>query len=258
MLTLLAESKTMSAQQRPVDASELAAHTPVFQEQASLIMDNIQQMSVAEIASRMGISSQLASKARELAFDFPHSLTGYEAIFGFTGEAFRGLEAGSLSADALEKAKNELKFISSVYGILNSHDIIKPYRSEFSKPVAPEGKTSIQYYKPKVTIEMAKLLKNTGPVDVINLLPADADKCLDWKLLRAFAKVHKVVFQVPDNKGGLKTPLAKRLKELRGIMARTILMDDIKSFKELTEFESPHFIFSPQHSKPLLPVFIAD
>ena len=258
MLILLAESKTMASQQKQIDPSVFDQHTPVFEEVADAIMANIEQLSPGDISEILGVSHQLAIKSRSLAYDFPHKLTGYQALYGFTGEAFKGLDATSLSEDGVNNAFQDLKFVSSVYGWLNASDIIKPYRCEFNKPIAPGRKTPIEVFKPKNTVELVKEIKERKIQDVINLLPGDADKCIDWKIARAFAKVHKVCFRVLTPDGNLKTPLTHRLKELRGLMARTILNENIQSFKELTEIESDHFVFSPVDSKPLLPVFISD
>ena len=248
----------MSSDQMTIDPDVFKEHTPCLENLADLIMNRMASLSPAEIASILGVSNSLAIKAHNLAYDFSHKQTGYKAIFGFTGEAFRGLDAKTLSPEAIENAALNLRFISSVYGILKADDIIKPYRSEFTKEIAPGPSTPVKTFKSKVTVEVVRYIKENKTGDIINLLPGDADKCLDWKIIRAFSSVHKIVFQTFDSSGRLKTPITQRLKELRGIMARSIIENDIKSFQELTRFESPHFVFSPKDSKPLLPVFICE
>lgn len=258
MLTLLAESKTMSSNLHEISDELYLNHQPPFEETADSIMLYFQKLQPSEIATKLGISQSLGLKAHELAYDFPHKITGYPALEAFTGEAFRSLSASTLSEEAKKRALTDLKFISSVYGLLNVSDIIKPYRCEFNKPVNEKNQTPIQIYKPKITSALVKYIKENNIKEIINLLPGDADKCVDWKIVRAFAKVHKVVFQIitPDDK--LKTPIAKRLKELRGLMARQILEKGISSFHDLTTIENNEFVFSPEYSKTLLPVFITD
>ena len=257
MLTLLAESKTMASQQGAVSENEFKAHSPLLENIADSLMLHIEKMPVNELAETLGISNSLAVKTYGLAFDFPHKVTGYQALFAFTGEAYRGLDIGSVNPEILERTRQTLKIISSVYGILSPYDIIKPYRCEFNKGIFPDNKTPIQIFKPKVTVALVNYIKEQKITDIIDLLPADADKMIDWKIVRAFSPVHKICFQTIDNQGRLKTPIAKRLKELRGIMYRTILTENIESFQQLTKVDSPHFIFSPADSKPGLPVFIS-
>lgn len=258
MIILLAESKTMSGELLPQTPESLAAATPVFEEKASLLMHDLSEMPIDEIAEGLGVSHQLAVKAHNYAYDFSFKSTGNKALYSFTGEAFRALDAKTLSVEAVDKATKDLKFISSVYGFLNAGDIIKPYRFEFNKPLAPGNLTSIQYYKSLVTSHVVNLIKEEEVTEIINLLPGDADKCIDWKIVKAFIKVYKICFQNVGGGEKLTTPYSKRIKELRGSMARTILMENIETFKDLTEHPTADFIYSPDYSKPGLPIFICD
>ena len=257
MISLLAESKTMSSLQPQVAEDIYLEHKPVFESHADAIMDYFSQLSPGEISSMLGISQSLGIKARNLAYDFNYKGTGYKAINGYTGEVFKGLDIDSIPKDLLVDLNDKLRIVSSVYGLLKPEDIIKPYRCEFNKSITKDHKTSVQVYRQKITIEFSKYIKENKVKDVINLLPADADKCFDWKIIRAFTSVHKIVFQVYNEKGNLKTPSTKRLKELRGLMFRTILENVITNFEDLKSFDSPYFLFSKEHSKTLLPMFIS-
>ena len=256
MLTLLAESKTMLMEQSEVTASDFNLYKPVLEDTADMILSYLADLSPNQIAENLGISNSLAIKAHNLAYDFPYKQTGIKTIYAFIGDAYRGLDIKTLSSDIVKNSDTSLRIISSVYGILKPSDIIKPYRCEFNKPITKENKTAVQIFKQKITVDLVNYIKKNKVNDIINLLPGDADKCLDWKIIRAFVPVHKVVFQTFDSKGRLKTPIAKRLKELRGLMTRCILEQDIQSFKDLQKVKSEEFIFSPVDSKPLLPVFI--
>ena len=258
MLILLAESKTMSSQEMEVSSELFNNNRPPLEDIADSLMQYVENLTPLQIGDILGISPQLATKAHNYAFEFPNKSSGYKAIHGFTGEAFKALSADTLSSQALENADKNLKIISSVYGILNPSDIVKPYRNEFNKQIFPDDKTPIQVFKPKVTIELVNYIKKNNIKEIINLLPGDADKCIDWKIVRAFTKTYKIQFQSLENTGRLKTPIAKHLKELRGKMARQILMEGISTFQELIQSESEDYIYSPQHSKPMLPIFLAE
>ena len=257
MLTLLAESKTMASNQSEISPDLFKQHTPVLENIADSIMEYLASLPINEISKNLGISNQLAIKAHNFAYEFPHKVTGIRALKAFIGEAYRALDVNSLPEEVFLNIDDKLKIISSVYGILNPSDIIKPYRSEFNKPISADNNTAIQIFKPKVTIEFVKFIKENKVSEIIDLLPADADKCLDWKIIRAFASVQKICFQVFSNQGKLKTPIASRLKELRGLMARNILANNITSFDLLKSMETEHYVFSPEYSKTGLPVFIA-
>ena len=257
MLVFLAESKTMSSEQLPLASSEYENHMPLLEKMADAIMSNISHLSPPEISEKMGISGQLGVKTLNLAYDFANKTIGYLALEGFTGEAYKGLEAFTMTKEGKDNAAKDLRIISSAYGYLRPSDIIKPYRLEYNKEICPDDMTPIKYFKPKVTVEIVKEIKEANIKDIIDLLPADADAMLDWKIIRAFAKVHKICFKVMKSDGSLKTPIAKRLKELRGKMSRFIFENGIDSFNQLISTESPDFIYSPLDSKPGLPVFIS-
>ena len=258
MLLFLAESKTMSGTQMGVDPKYYHEHCPVFEKMADTLMERIESLTIGDLSQILGISNQLAIKAHSLAYDFPHKLTGYKALDGFIGEAYRGLDVKTMSTESISRANDTLRIISSVYGLLRPNDIIKPYRCEFNKPIGVDNVTPIKLFKSKITIELVNHIKSNKINEIIDLLPGDADKCIDWKIVRAFASVQKICFQSISPEGKLKTPIAKRLKELRGIMARTILMEGISTFKDLTTFKSEHFIYSEHDSKPGLPILIAE
>ena len=246
----------MSNRQVTIEPPVFLDHKPILEEMADSIMEYMVNLAPSKIAEILGISNQLAIKAHSLAYDFPNKLMGCRALYAFTGEAYRGLDVKTMGESAIINANNNLRIISSLYGILRPSDIIKPYRCEFNKNIGPLQQAPIKIFKPKVTVDLVNSIKDNKIKDVINLLPGDADKCIDWKVIRAFSKVHKICFQTITHEGKLKTPVTGRLKELRGIMARTIFEEGISSFSDLTQIKSNHFIFSPEDSKPGLPVFI--
>ena len=252
----MAESKTMSSEQISVSEEDFSSHRPILETMADETMAFISSLSVNEIAELLNISHSLAVKGAAYAYDFPNKKSGYSPLDGYTGEVFKAFNASSLSKNERNKTDESLRIISSLYGILKPSDIIKPYRLEFNKNCAP-GNTSItKFLKPKVTIEFVKFLKESNEKEVIDLLPADADGCLDWKIIRSFSKVHKISFKSIDPSGKLKTPIAKKLKEMRGKMARFIIDNSFSSFSQLSKAENEDFFFSIHDSKPGLPVFI--
>lgn len=257
MLTLLAESKTMLADQSAISESDFKNHEPSLERMADDVMRNMANLSPSEIAEILGISYPLAVKSHSFAYDFPHKITGYPSIKGFIGEAFKALDIKTIPDFSAESADTSLRIISSVYGILKPSDIIKPYRCEFNKKICPGNLTSQQYFKSKITVELVNYIKENQIREIINLLPGDADKCIDWKVVKAFATVYKICFQNISTDGKLKTPIANRLKELRGLMCREIIKQKIGIFETLKYLEHSQFIFSPNDSKPGLPVFIA-
>lgn len=256
MIVLLAESKTMSSQEEEISQQTYKAHEPTLEAMADKTMAYISSLSSEEISERLGVSGNMARSISKMAYEFPFKSLGYTAIKGFTGVAFKAFRAEDLSQGNLEYAQNHLRIISSLYGILRPCDIIKPYRLEFNKNCGPANENITKYLKAKTTISLVKFLKETAVKEVLDLLPSDAAKLIDWKIIKAFAKVERVSFQFIDSNEKLKTPGAAKLKELRGKMAREIIEKEIKEYKDLIKTESIDYLHSKEYSKPGYPVFL--
>lgn len=257
MIALIAESKTMNTDLYTRDKAVIAPRTPEMEIVADETMAYLHTIDKSELSHRLGISPSLSTKAQKLILDYPNKELGKEAIFIYTGEVFRALKASTLSEDALNIAKDRLRIISSLYGLLRPDDFIRPYRLEFKKEGGPDGTKLSSFLRPKITVNFVKFLKERGETEVIDLLPKDASDCLDWKIIKAFAKVTKINFKIIEDGNRLKTPDTGTLKKLRGLMLRDILENNINSFEDLCRFTSQHYLFDPVNSKPGLAQFLA-
>ncbi len=140
MITLIAESKTMSSSLDPISEAEMQSHRPLFEDDARKIMEFVRSNDVEELAMRLKVSIPMASKALRLAYDFTDQSQGGQAITEFTGEVFRALDVATLLPEDLKFASGRVFIISSLYGMLRSEDFIRPYRLDFSSDCDPEGK----------------------------------------------------------------------------------------------------------------------
>lgn len=242
MLTLIAESKTMSDHELPVTESQFEKSKPAGESVADEVMRLISGKSVGEIAERIRISARLASKVLRMAYEFSNKSLGITAIEAYTGVVFRALDYRSLSMTEKERLTDRVNIISSLYGWLNTDDIIKPYRTDFTTRLAPGDTTFQTYWRKDVTIALLKRLQATGMTNVLDLLPADAAKCVDRKLVKRFAKVWKVDFKEMKEGGVMRTPPAGRLKELRGNLLREIITRDITTTQQLIRLEADDFM----------------
>ncbi len=83
------------------------------------------------------------------------------------------------------------------------------------------------------TIALVRELEKNNSSTVLNLMPNDAAKTIDWKLVKAFAKVYKVDFKELIDGGSFKTPKPHTLKALRGELLRAIIAQNITDPKSL-------------------------
>lgn len=223
MLILIAESKTMAPCDRIADAAALAAHRPAADAGAADIVASLRGLDAAALAAVVKISALMAARLARMLYDFADKRTGAAAIEAYTGVVFKVFAYPTLSAAARGRTDRQVRIISSLYGWLRPRDIIKPYRFDFTTPLAPGGKTFAAWWRQRVTGLLLEDLRAEGSGEVLNLLPADAARCIDWKRVAAEARVWRADFREVQPGGGLRTPNAGRLKTLRGNLLRHIV-----------------------------------
>ena len=257
MLLLIAESKTMSADETIISKDDYLKHIPSGERLADGIMDYFSKLSVGEISAVTGFSASLSNRLHAFAYEFPNKNLGIKAIEAYTGVVFKALDYPALSDNAKLLCQGNVRIISSLYGLLYPEDIVKPYRFDykiknFSLPKTENWNSGLPVEalrRKSVTIDLIKELESGSHSDVVNLLPADASSCVDWKLIRRYAKVWKMDFVEfkSDEKGDgsapvLKTPNASKLKTMRGLLLRQILQDNISDIDELKRIVSNDYI----------------
>ena len=254
-MILIAESKTMASAETEVSREEFAECRPLFDGIANAIMDSLRVRTPEQLAAEAGITLRLAASLRRMIYEFPNKSTGLRAIEAFTGVVFRQLRLAGYDAAQKKFLQDNVRIVSSLYGWLRPDDIVKPYRFDFKSHVAPLGETLMKYWKKNVTIAMAQDLRAKGDTVIIDLLPSDAAKCVDWKPIKQFANVYKVDFKMYDGTDVMKTPNAGRLKELRGRLLDLIVRNGISSPADIASMESSDFM--PDPAGPRYPSYLS-
>lgn len=230
MFVLIAESKAMSERQQAVSAAARAVHVPVFEGEAAEIIGRLRGLDNSVLAGDFKLGPQNVARLRRSIDEFTDKSAGLRAIDAFTGVVFRALDAASLDDAALQRG---VGIVSSLYGLLRTDDVIKPYRLDYLMKAAPDGRSLAAWWKPRVTEALANVIREHGHSEVLNLLPADAAKCIDWKLIGGVASVYTAEFKQYGSGGSLKRPSSEYLKRLRGTLLRHIIVEGISSAEEL-------------------------
>lgn len=203
------------------------------------------EWSVDEIAYALRISSSLAAEFKRRAYEFPNKATGCKALEAYTGVVFKALDYASLTQEEKTGADKNIEIVSSLYGLLRGSDIVKPYRLDYTTRIAPDGGSMAGYWKPLITPILMETMAADGEDEILDLLPADAAKCLDWRWIKRSAKVVKVDFRSIEDGGTLKTPHSTLLKTLRGRLLRDIVQNDIRTFSDLMGYQSSTMCVDP-------------
>jgi uncharacterized protein len=153
------------------------------------------------------------------------------AIYAFSGDVYRGLDAYTIPKEKLEKLQDTVRIISGLYGILKPMDLMQPYRLEMgTKFPVGKHKNLYEFWKKKITQALNEELKDNELL--LNLASKEYFKAIDGKAL----KVPVITASFKDFKNGEYKMIMTFAKLARGHMARYIIdtnantIDDIKAF----------------------------
>ncbi len=228
--------------------------TPIFIEKSSYLVNKLQKLSVKQIKKLMSVSDEIAALNFERFYNwkFPFDDHAKPALFVFTGEAYRGLDANSFSEKDLDSCNEKLRILSGLYGLLRPSDLILPYRLEMgtSLKVTPKVTNLYKFWGDKITEALNDEL-NEGEV-VVNLASNEYSKVVDFKKIKS--KVVTCVFKEERN-GEYKT-IMTFAKRARGTMSRFIIQNDIENVEDLKGFDSDNYVFNSEMSSDDEYVFI--
>lgn len=246
MRILIAESKTMGECTAPVAPDLLREYRPLLDSPVTLFMKKWGEWPIEEIVSTLKISPMLAAEFKRMAYEFPNKATGCPALEAFTGVVFKAFSYSTLTPEEKERADNSINIVSSLYGLLRGDDIVKPYRLDFTTRVAPTGESMAAYWRPLISPMLLESMREDKESELLDLMPADAAKCFDWRMIKRAVRVLKVEFRSIADGGSLHTPHATLLKTLRGRLLRDIIEKDISTISDLLSYDTPAMSVAPE------------
>ncbi|MCS3870156.1 cytoplasmic iron level regulating protein YaaA (DUF328/UPF0246 family) [Chryseobacterium ginsenosidimutans] len=212
----------------------LKSTTPKFIEQAEFIQSYLKHKSPKYLSELMEISSKLADENWERNQKWKAKPTAKEsapAMFAFTGEVYRGLDAKTLDKTAVDYLQKNYRMLSGLYGLLKPSDKVMLYRLEMGRPfVFDEYKNLYEFWREKVTEQLNSEMKKNEIL--LNLGSNEYFKVIDRKKLN-----HTVIdFDFYELKEGKLKTIVVYTKHARGLVVRFCAqtnaqnLDDVKAF----------------------------
>lgn len=251
ILLVLSPAKSLDYETPPT----VPAHTlPDYVPQAMELIQRLRQFTPAEVSRLMDVSEALATLnvARYQAFSSQFTPeNAKQAILAFNGDVYEGLDARSLSPQALEFAQQHVRILSGLYGLLRPLDLMQPYRLEMGTRLPnAKGKDLYAFWRPVIADQLNALLAAEGDV-LINLASEEYFKSVDPK--RLLVPVITPVFE--DEKAGKFKVISFFAKRARGLMARYIIDHRIDDVQALQAFDAEGYAFAPEASTATTWVF---
>ncbi|MDB2385795.1 peroxide stress protein YaaA [Shewanella sp.] len=255
MLILISPAKTLDFD---TPAATQSYTIPTLLKQSEQLIDVCRQLSPSDIASLMKVSDKIAglNVARFSSWDADFTIdNAKQAVFAFRGDVYTGLDADTLSDTGLQKAQQQLRILSGLYGLLKPLDLMQAYRLEMGTRLANDrGANLYQFWGDIITDEINQTTAAQGDEFIINLASNEYFKAVKHKNLTA--SLVTPVFK--DKKNGQYKVISFFAKKARGMMVRYMLDNNVESLDALIKFDSAGYYYSEAESTVTAPVFLRE
>jgi cytoplasmic iron level regulating protein YaaA (DUF328/UPF0246 family) len=245
-----AKSQNFDEVKQPYDFTQ-----PIFQDEIKLLINKLKHYEIEEIEKLMKISPKLATEVfdKHNSFDPAKYSTPLSkaAIFTFSGDVYKGLEATTLDKETIEYAQDHLLMLSGLYGIIRPLDLIQAYRLEMGTKIKIDDKMLYKYWQNKSTTALNKLFEKQQNKTLINLASNEYSQSIDRKSLKA----NWLDIDFKENKNGTFKTVGIHAKKARGLMSRYILENRIEIIEDIKKFDIAGYSFNAQLSKENLLCF---
>ncbi|MBS1229490.1 MAG: hypothetical protein H6R17_2767 [Proteobacteria bacterium] len=254
MIVVLSPAKSLDFTTPPV----VAKHTqPGFLEESQRLIDRLREFSPLEIGQLMGISDQLAALNATRFRDWQLPLTpdnAKQAVLAFNGDVYEGLDAATLAPADLDFAQDHLRILSGLYGLLRPLDLIAPYRLEMGSRLAnPRGKNLYEFWGERLVDALNLALRGVKAKALVNLASQEYFRSI--KSSRLAASVVEPVFEDWSASQRKYKVVSFYAKRARGLMARYVVTQRLKSADGLKDFSAEGYGFAAEASSATRWVF---
>lgn len=205
-----------------------------FLSEAQQLNDLLKKKSAKDLSDLMHISPNLGqlNYERNQTWSLPFtSKNSRPAIYAFSGDVYRGLDAYTIQESKLKNLQNTVRVLSGLYGVLKPLDLVQPYRLEMGTKFPVENSKNLyEFWRKKVTKALNDDLKE-GEL-FVNLASQEYFKVIDVKLLKE--PVVHVDFK--EFKNDQYKTIAIFAKLARGYMTRFIIENSIETIEGLKDF----------------------
>lgn len=225
--------------------TSLPMTTPRFQVEASNLAKVARELTAPQLQMLMAISPALAELnqtrfATYQADPAPEALA--PAALMFAGDTYLGLEAETLSDDAMRWAQNHLRILSGLYGVLRPLDGIQPYRLEMgSRLNNPKGKSLYDYWGTQIAKAFNEEADQVGTEILVNCASVEYFSAVDRQALNL--RVITPVFM--ELRNGTPKIVSFYAKKARGAMARFAVENHLTDPLHLQQFDTGGYQFQP-------------
>jgi cytoplasmic iron level regulating protein YaaA (DUF328/UPF0246 family) len=255
MLMVISPAKTLDYETPPATARFTL---PEHLEHSSLLIEQLRELTPAQIGSLMSLSDKLAGlnavRFSSWTADFTPQ-NAKQALLAFKGDVYTGLNAEDFNEADFDHAQQHLRMLSGLYGLLRPLDLMQPYRLEMGTRLAnPRGKNLYEFWAERISGYLNQALLAQGDNILLNLASNEYFSAVKLKALNA--RVINTEFK--DLKNGQYKIISFYAKKARGMMARYVIKERLRSPEALKDFSTQGYAYSIAQSTPDNLVFLRD
>lgn len=233
----------------------LRPSTPKFIEEAAFIQSHLKEKSPKYLSELMEISAKLADEnwqRNQVWKKNPTAKNSCPALFAFTGEVYRGIDAKTLDKTAVDYLQKNHRILSGLYGLLKPSDKVMLYRLEMGRNFEFEHyKNLYEFWTDKVTEQLNSELKKNEMI--LNLASNEYGKVINRKKLNN-PIIDFDFYQIqPDGK--LKT-IVVYTKHARGLVVRFCAETQAKTLNDVKAFNLEGYLIDEEKSTHNKLVFV--
>jgi cytoplasmic iron level regulating protein YaaA (DUF328/UPF0246 family) len=247
MLTVISPAKRLDLDPVTLPGA-MTPSEPAFAADAARLARVARRLSVADLRGLMAISEPLAVLNRDRFKSFaatPQPEQLHPAALMFAGDTYFGLEAKTLSEDALRWAQDRLRILSGLYGLLRPLDAIQPYRLEMGSKLATARAGDLYgYWGKRLARALNAQAAALGTGTLVNCASQEYFGAVDRNALKL--RVITPVFL--EDKAGEAKIVSFFAKQARGAMARFIAENRLTDPVSIQSFATGGYRFQPQRS----------
>lgn len=254
MLLVISPAKNLDFETPAVTQT---ATQPRYLEQATTLIEQLQQFSVQDVASLMKLSDKLAglNLGRFQSWATPFNAdNAKQAVLAFNGDVYTGLDAATLDDAGFDYAQKHLRILSGLYGVLKPLDYMQPYRLEMGTKLGNrEGKDLYAFWGEQLKDSLEAEPELADKV-LINLASNEYFKAVKAKQLDA--RIINPIFK--DAKNSQYKIISFYAKKARGLMSRYIIDHKLTEPEQIKAFNVDGYYFSEAQSTGDDWVFLRD
>ena len=213
-------------------SAHVKSSAPFFTDLTGRIVEQFTSMNMDELQRFYQASDKIVQQAYAYWQNFSHQQKSI-ALYAYQGEAFRNLDAQTLTKSEILKVSSHLRILSALYGLLRPLDAICLYRLDLSKSFPGLG-NGVTYWRNVVTDQLIKEVMTFKHPIIVNCSSNEYTQLIDIPRIKHVATWIQINFEYL--KEDQRVNVSMLAKAARGTLARELSLRPVTSISQMSRY----------------------